>query len=306
MNIKRLSGHFLWGATVLFCGMVPVFGAGWKILPGHVPPVVPSLTTKGLLPATNQLNLAIGLPLRDAPGLDDFLAQLYDPANPNFRQFLTPDEFTARFGPTEQDYEAVKNFARTNGLAVITTYSNRLVLDVAGPAAAVEKAFHIALRTYRHPTEARDFYAPDTEPAVDAALPVVDVQGMSDFSRPHPRLHLMNAAAAKAVVRSGSAPDGSGGYFGNDFRNAYVPGTTLTGAGQAVGLFEADGFYSKDIAAYAAAAGNRRTNIVIQTVLLDGYNGAPTRGAIQWQSRSFTGHRNGHGHGAGAGPNCRL
>ena len=58
-----------------------------------------------------------------------------------------------------------------------------------------------------------------------------------------------------------------------------MPGTTLTGAGQTVGLFEADGFYSKDIAAYAAAAGNGRTNIVIQAVLLDGYNGVPTTGA---------------------------
>ena len=279
MKTKHRSGHFLWIATVLFCGIFPVFGAGWKILPGHVPPVVSSLTAKGLLPATNQLNLAIGLPLRDAPGLGNFLAQLYDPASPNFRQFLTTEEFTARFGPTEQDYEAVKNFARSNGLAVTTTYSNRLVLDVAGPAAAVEKAFHITLRTYRHPTEARDFYAPDTEPVVDAALPVVDVQGMSDFSRPHPRLHRLNAAAAKAVVKSGSAPDGSGSYFGNDFRYAYAPGTTLTGAGQTVGLFEADGFYSKDIAAYATAAGNGRANIVIQTVLLDGYNGVPTPGA---------------------------
>ena len=46
-----------------------------------------------------------------------------------------------------------------------------------------------------------------------------------------------------------------------------------------VGLVEFDGFYSNDIAAYATAAGNGRTNIVIQTVLLDGYNGVPTTGA---------------------------
>jgi subtilase family serine protease len=278
VKMKHRSGHYPWIAAVLFCGMVPVSGAGWKTLPGHVPPVVSSLTAKGRLPATNQLNLAIGLPLRDVPGLDAFLAQLYDPASPNFRQFLTPGEFTARFGPTEQDYEAVKNFARTNGLAVTTTYSNRLVLDVAGPAAAVEQAFHVTLRTYRDPAAARDFYAPDTEPMVDAALPVVDVQGVSDFWRPRPRLHRMNTPAASAIANAGSAPDGSGSYFGNDFRNAYAPGTTLTGAGQAIGLFEADGFYSKDIAAYAAAAGNGRTNIAIQTVLLDGFSGVPTPG----------------------------
>ena len=45
-----------------------------------------------------------------------------------------------------------------------------------------------------------------------------------------------------------------------------------------VGLLEFDGFYSNDIAAYATAAGNGRTNIVIQTVLLDGYDGVPTIG----------------------------
>src|SRR5208283_118344 len=120
----------------------------------------------------------------------------------------------------------------------------------------------------------------DTEPTVDAALPMVDIQGLSDYSRPHPRLHRMDAAVvANARPQNGSAPDSSGAYFGNDFRNAYVPGATLAGAGQIVGLFEADGFYSNDIAAYATAAGNGRTNIVIQTVLLDGYNGVPTTGA---------------------------
>jgi subtilase family serine protease len=273
---KSLPGCFLWAAIILLCGICPVFGADFKVLPGHVPKVISSLTPKGRLAATYQLWLAIGLPLRDAGGLDSFLAQVYDPASPNFHQFLTPEEFTARFGPTEQDYEAVKNFARANGLAVTATYGNRLVLDVAGPAAAVEKAFHITLSNYRHPTEARDFFAPDTEPTVDAALPVADIQGLSDFSRPHPKLVKRNVA--KALPQNGSAPDGSGSYFGNDFRNAYVPGTTLTGAGQMVGLFEFDGFYSSDIVAYATAAGNGRTNIVIQTVLLDRYDGVPTIG----------------------------
>ena len=241
---------------ILLCGICPVFGASWKILPGHVPRVVSSLTAKGLLPASKQLRLAIGLPLHDVAGLNNFLAQVYNPTSPNFHHFLTPEEFTARFGPTESDYEAVKNFARTNGLTVTSTYNNRLVLDVTGPAAAVEKAFHVSLHVYRHPAEARDFYAPDTEPVVDAELPVADVQGLSDFSRPRPMLH--RVAAAKGSPKSGSAPDGSGNYFGNDFRNAYAPDTTMTGAGQTVGMFEADGYYPTDIVAYATAAGGGR------------------------------------------------
>jgi subtilase family serine protease len=182
---KALAWYFVWAAVILYGGLQPVFGTDLKVLPGHVPEALSSLAPIGRLAATNELWLAIGLPLRDRAGLENFVAQVSDPASPNFRHYLTREELTARFGPTEQDYEAVKNFARTNGLAIAVTHDNRLLLDVTGPVAAVEKAFHITLRTYRHPTEARDFFAPDTEPMVDAALPVVDIEGLSDFSLPH-------------------------------------------------------------------------------------------------------------------------
>jgi len=253
------------------------FGSDWKILPGHVPRELSKLTPNGRLAATNQLRLAIGVPLRDSAGLDQFLAQLYDPASPNYRHYLTPGEFTARFGPTEQDYEAVEQFAQSSGLTIVKTHDNRLVLDVAGPAAAVENALHIRLQTYQHPAEARQVFAPDTEPTVAADLPVADIQGLSDYFKPHPRLKKRDVA--KVVFKGGSAPDGSGSYFGNDFRNAYAAGVTLTGAGEMVGLLEFDGYYAGDIAAYAAAAGGGRANIVVQRVLLDGYDGVPTTGA---------------------------
>ena len=264
---------------MLLAGGVALAASGqdWKTLSGHVPAVVNHLSPVGRVPATNQMRLAIGVPLRDPAGLNAFLAELYDPASTNYHRYLTPEQFADRFGPTKQDYEAVQQFARGNDLAITGTFGNRLILDVAGPAAAVEQALHITLRTYAHPTEARQFFAPDTEPRVPAALPVADIQGLSDYTRPHPKLKKLNAA--RLSPHAGSAPDDSGAYFGNDFRNAYVPNTSMTGAGQMVGLLQFDGFYASDIATYAAAAGGGRTNIPIQTVLLDGYNGVPTTGS---------------------------
>jgi subtilase family serine protease len=259
----------------LLGGICPVLGAGMKTLPGHVPKILANLTSNGLLAPTNQLRLTIGLPLRDPAGLAAFLAQVYDPASPNFRKFLTPDEFTARFGPTAADYAAVVQFAHTNGLTITQTHDSRLLLDVNGPVPAIESAFHITLRTYRHPTEARDFYAPDTEPTVAAQLPVADISGLNNLWRPHPKLRRVKAAG---VPRSGSGDDGS--YLGGDFRAAYVPGTPLTGAGQMIGVFEFDGFYSNDITAYETAAG--MTDIPIQTVLLDGVSGVPGFSGIEY------------------------
>src|SRR5580700_3492691 len=153
-------------ALLVALGTFRAPGADVKTLHGHVPEAVARLNPLAHLEANRQMRLAIGVPLRDEAGLDKFLAELYDPASPNYKQYLTPEEFADRFGPTKEDYEAVKNFAAANGLTVVETHRNRLLVDVTGPAAAVEKAFHITLHTYQHPTEARQFFAPDTEPTV--------------------------------------------------------------------------------------------------------------------------------------------
>jgi len=62
--------------------------------------------------------------------------------------------------------------------------------------------------------------------------------------------------------------------MGNDFRTAYVPGTTLTGSGQTVGLLQFDGYTASDITYYENLAG--RPKVTLTNVLLDGFSGAPT------------------------------
>jgi hypothetical protein len=246
---------------------------GNQLLPGHRPGVVAHLTAKGVLPATNRLTLAIGLPLHDAAGLDDYLDRLYNPASPDYRHYLTPAQFTEQFGPTETDYQSVVAFAQWHHLIVAHTHANRLLLDVTGSVADVQAAFHVTLRVYRHPTEARDFYAPDTEPSVDDGLPIADISGLDNYTRPHPRSLRIDPAQAlaRATPRTGSGASGT--YFGGDFRAAYLPGVTLTGAGQELGLVEFDGYYASDIAAYEAKA--KQAAVPLQNVLLDGFDGTP-------------------------------
>ena len=118
-----------------------------QLLHGHVPAVVSRLASTGRLPVTTNLSLSIGLPLRNEAALEELLRQLYDPGSTNFHKFLTPPEFSARFGPTESDYQAVVHFAETNGLAVAGASGNRMVLDVTGSVSDIERAFQITLRT---------------------------------------------------------------------------------------------------------------------------------------------------------------
>src|SRR5689334_14222707 len=164
-----------------------LLGVQRRTLSGHVPPAVALMAPTGTLPITNVMKLAIGLPLRNQDVLTNLLAQMYDPADPNYRRFLTPQQFSERFGPTKAQYERVISFARTNGLQIVDTHPNRLVLDVRGSVADIERAFHLTLHSYSHPLESRSFYAPDIEPSVDPDVPILDVTGLNNFTRPHPK-----------------------------------------------------------------------------------------------------------------------
>ena len=141
-------------------------GQAQSVLTHHVRPATQDGTARsiGPLSATQTLNLVITLPLRNQDQLDQLLENLYDPTSPTYRQFLTVEQFTEQFGPTQQDYDAVVNFAKENGLTVVDTSPNRLNVQVSGTVANIQSAFHVKLGVYQHPTENRTFYAPDREP----------------------------------------------------------------------------------------------------------------------------------------------
>ena len=237
---------------------------GMTILTGHVPPVVSQIVSTGRLASNTNLHLAIGLPLHNQAAMATLLQQIYDPASTNYHNYLSPAEFTEQFGPTAADYQAVITFAQASGLTVSGTHPNRMILDVTGSAANVENAFQIELHTFNHPTEARIFYAPTTEPLVSASLPILHVSGLDSYYVPHPKM-ISPAQITNANVNpnAGSGPGGT--YIGSDFRKAYAPGATLTGAGQNVGLLQFDGFFAGDIVTYASLAGitNPPTLIIV-------------------------------------------
>ena len=264
---------------VLSAGLVEA--AGLKVLPGHtIPADVAALKLQpiGNVAATARLHLAIGLPLRNREALTNLLEQIYDPASPNYHHYLTPEQFTEMFGPSEQDYQTVIAFAKANGLTVSGTSSNRLLVDVDAAVPDIERAFHVKMRLYQHPTENRTFYSPDVEPTVSSALPVLDVMGFNNFSVPRPKLQATPLNQVTNVIpHAGSGPAGL--YMGYDFRNAYVPGVSLTGSGQQVGLLEFDGFFANDITLYLNQAG--LPNIVPTIIPVDGGVSSPGSGNLE-------------------------
>ncbi len=258
----------------------PPQAVGRNVLPGHVPPILAHLQPAGRLPGETNLHLVIGLPLRNTNALQALLRDLYDPVSPGYHQYLTPGEFTEQFGPGPADYQQVVAYAAAHNLKVTATHSNRLLVDVTASVADIERTFGVTLRTYRHPTESRDFFAADTEPLVEAGMPILHVSGLDNYIVPHP-MNLKVKPAGPGLDSSvtpyslnGSGPGGT--YTGKDFRAAYAPGVTNTGAGQYIAIVDVGGpYYTNDIYMYQTNAG-LSTSIVVTNILLSGWTGIPT------------------------------
>jgi subtilase family serine protease len=213
-----------------------------------------------------RMTLAIILPLRNQSELASLLKRLYDPSSPEYHHFQTVSQFTAQFGPTRQDYESVEKFARSKGFAVANTPANRLLVHINGTVAQVNKAFHVTMTNYRHPTEKRTFYSPDREPSLELSVAVAHIAGMNNFSIPRPKYKRAPPNFRRNAI--GSGPNGA--YLGSDVRIAYYGGTALTGSGQSVGLLEFDGYNVSDVTASFAGQSN---SVPIQNVLIDGATG---------------------------------
>lgn len=229
----------------------------------------------GRLPEDQILKLDIVLPLRNQSDLDNLLNEIYDPNSSSYLHFLTVEEFTNEFGPTQQQYDDVLAFARKNGLKVTGGTRDGMDVQVEAPVSAVETAFHVAMLTYQHPTENRIFYSADREPTVDLPFNLWHVSGLNNYSRPRPLLVKKNddaaargiPVAALSYATTGSGPSSS--FLGSDMRAAYYGGSALTGAGQTLGLLEFAGTDLSDLTKYFKNV-HQRNRVPITLISTDG------------------------------------
>jgi hypothetical protein len=244
---------------------------GSQELKGEIPPASAGATLVGSLPATAVVNLAITLPLQNPAGLETFLQQVSNPSSPQFRHYLSVDQFAAQYGPAPADYQTLQGFAASNGLTVISTYKGRYLLGVRGTAAQVESAFFVTLNVYQRP-DGSTYYAPANQPSANLALPLLHVGGLDNYARPQFNATIKGPVGG-AQPNGGSFTDGTcpnygtmNPYIGKDFRTAYGVPAALDGTGQSVALLECDSYFQNDIASYAGLikqATPVATNIVV-------------------------------------------
>src|SRR5579864_6113657 len=102
--LRRLDAALVLAA--LIC-LLPAEAQAQNALTNHVRSEVTRGEARFLnaMPSTQSLRLDVVLPLRDQAGLDQFRREIEDRFSPSYRHFLSVSEFTARFGPSQEDYD---------------------------------------------------------------------------------------------------------------------------------------------------------------------------------------------------------
>ena len=208
----------------------------------------------GPVPGTTPISLSIGLPVRvpaSGPTLTQLAHAVSDPTSSSYRQYITPDTFAATYSPSSNDYATLVSFAQAHGLTITQSHSDRLLLDVQAPAATIEKTFYVNLNLGLRP-DGTQFYALDRQPSLDLSLPIQFITGFDNYNPGLPQT-------------GGTGP--FGGYQSTDLRSAYAScASTLTGAGQNLGLIAFANFDPADVADYEALNSPQLAAVPIATV----------------------------------------
>ena len=140
----------------------------------------------GPLPASTPLTLTLRLGLADQQRADlkQLLAAQVNPASLEYRHWLTPAQFGARFGASDDQLSALTAWLAIQGIEVTSVSSSRQRVVVRASASAAQTAFHVALRRYRvGPVE---YFADSTAASLRliTGLTIESIAGLDDLPAP--------------------------------------------------------------------------------------------------------------------------
>ncbi len=261
-------------------------GSARETLHGHQGIVPPGATLLGPAPSTTTLPLEVTLQPRDPSALAAEVQAVSNPRSPEYRHFLTPQQFAQRFGPTQATIAQVASALRSEGLTVGTPSSGALSLPVSGTVAQIQSAFSTPISRYRLASGKTGYdnrSAPEVP--VTVAPQIEGVLGLDTLSPPQPTTTVPPAssstshpaatpAASPALAPGQPTPTGTsctssisgvesnyGALDADQLAQAYSFDPLYTanhyGAGSTVALVEmyGAGYRPSDISTFAACYG---------------------------------------------------
>ena len=228
------------------------------VLRGRVPRLANASNDAG--PVESSLPIAgITLVLKPSTAqqaeLDQLLLSQQDPKSPNYRHWLTPDQYASRFGASDGDVTKIGAWLESQGFAVDYVARGRNYITFSGAAQLVANAFHTQIHSYN--VNGQMHYANATDPSIPAALSglVSGVRGLHNF-----RLKPRWKKAQPRLISGGEQLVGP-----SDFATIYdvspLYGEGIDGTGQKIAVVGQSAIVTSDISQFRTRTGLGAANL---------------------------------------------
>ena len=238
----------------------------------------------GTLPAATTVNAKVWLSAQDKAGLAALAQSISDPTSSSYGQYLTHDEYVARFAPTAEQVSAVEDWLKGAGLTVTSVGADNHYVAVTGTADEASAAFGTTMSTYRFQGE--KVPAPDSALSVPANVgsSVLAVTGLTpaghmvkpqqsepaDLGAPAGFVNATPCSAYYGQKLATDQPRFKGrtlpyavcGYTPHQLRSTYGVPSSKDGSGQTVAIVDA--FDSSDLARDASTYAHRHGDPALQ------------------------------------------
>ncbi|MBV8157915.1 MAG: hypothetical protein JO278_09665, partial [Dyella sp.] len=156
-------------------------------LPGNVSPYATAANDRGLAADNLKLEhmqLLLKRPADREAALNTFMQEQQTPGSPNYRKWLSAEQFGQLYGPSQLDIDAVTSWLKSHGFTVNQVYPSGMLIDFTGTSGQVRQAFNTAI--HRLSVDNVSHIANMTDPQIPAAFAgvVEGVVSLHDF-RPH-------------------------------------------------------------------------------------------------------------------------
>ncbi|HEY6407932.1 MAG TPA: S53 family peptidase, partial [Ktedonobacteraceae bacterium] len=287
-----IIGTVLWSVVAPFTHATS--GPGRVLLPSSIARYTSNSKLLAQTAANQSISLTVGLNLRNQAELTSYLQQITTPHSPLYHHYLNAATFAALYAPLPSSEAAVIDYLHAQGFTITATYPNRLLVDARGTVGQAEQAFQVQINHYRGQS-GQQFYANASAPSLPGSVVpfVASIAGLDNLmqyrhkplasGKARPALSKANASPNAIICPQPGAATIPTSYTpaqiatAYDFTKLYNSGSL--GEGQTVGLLELDGYSPNDIALYASCFGGKNTQI--QTIPIDGYNGAAGANAAE-------------------------
>ena len=149
MNLHKLTASKFWTTAALLALTLFATRPAIALSPHNVAKGVQLAADQGPVAANKGQNLTVLLKLHNQAGLDQAVADIYDPTSPNYRKFLSTEDLQ-RYAPTAAEFKTVKDELIKQGFSVISADPQNFSIRVHGTTEIVEKAFQTELHNFSY------------------------------------------------------------------------------------------------------------------------------------------------------------